>query len=135
MLHKKYYYDELKNFYDTHICRYLDEYKENPTDMFLAKHACLLLHIVNEYLKRINKGFDREENKDFKLIRDIANLFKHAELTRRSKDRTLSELDHVSYQSHSGFGVFYAPFGNTTFNNSGVYVNAFDISEEKFQKG
>ena len=135
MIDEKYYYDELKSFYNKHICRYLDEYKKNPNDVFLAKHACWCLQIVNEYLNQMNKGLDRKENKDFNLICDIANLLKHSKLDKNVKIRTISTLEDVSYKSHDGPGVFNAPFGNTTFNNSGVYANASDISEEKFQKG
>ena len=135
MIDEKYYYDELKSIYNKYICRYLDEYKDNPTDVFLAKHACWCLQVVNEYLNKINKGLDRKENKDFNLICDMANLLKHSELTQNVKIRTISNLEDVSSKSHDGPGIFNAPFGNTTFNNSGVYANASDISEEKFQKG
>lgn len=135
MIDEKYYYDELKSFYNKHICRYLDEYKKNPNDVFLAKHACWCLQVVNEYLNKINKGLDRKENKDFNLICDTANLLKHSKLTQNVKIRTISNLEDVLSKSHDGPGIFNAAFSDATFDNSGVYANASEISEEKFQKG
>ena len=118
----------LIDYFDTVVKPTVEEFLKQQNDLRRARLACIVLYHTLDYIKYVPKIDIRyiTNDTDFIYVRDVCNATKHFKLKRNKVSRKINSTEQIKYHPHTGGGLFTAPFGGATFNNSGIYVETND---------
>ena len=114
-----------KEFFDSTVKPTVEEFLSCERDIRRGRLAAIVLYHVSAYWQLENKTrYERlpilhefliGECPDFLLIRDVADVTKHGELTRPDHPRIPRSVTFADQVKPAAPGLFHAPFGEGVF--------------------
>ena len=115
---------DLIDYFDTVVKPTVEESLNKQNDLRLARLACIVLWHTLDYIKLVSGKETQKITNDinFIYVRDVCNTTKHFKLKQNKDSRKIDSSEQIKYHPHTGEGLFTVPFGEATFDNSGIYI-------------
>ena len=118
----------LIDYFDTVVKPTVENSLNKQNDLRLARLACIVLWHTLDYIKLVSGEETQKITNDinFIYVRDVCNTTKHFKLKQNKDSRKIDSSEQIKYHPHTGEGLFTVPFGEATFDNSGIYIETND---------